>query len=187
MTRPVRRRGQHGVTLAELLVVVALLGLAASIALPRADPLGPASVDAVAGEVAHACRFAQREAGRTGAWHTVSIDPATQLLRIYRLDLSGAVVEDTSRPVLHPVDKRIYRVTFGDGTLRARVTAALFQYNSGASTTSVSFGPDGTPASISGSSVKTVDPLKNDGLVTIRHGRIERQVKIEAVTGRVTF
>jgi prepilin-type N-terminal cleavage/methylation domain-containing protein len=182
-----RHARQCGVTLAELLLVVALLGLAASLAVPRAAPASVANADAAAGAVAHAFRFAQREAVRTGAWHRVSIDTGAQVLRVSRLELSGAVGEDTGHPVLHPVDKREYRIAFGDGVLRAGVTGALFQYNSGASASYLSFGPDGAPADITGYWIKTIDALKNDGQVTVRHGAVERVVKIEAVTGRVTF
>lgn len=182
-----RRRRHCGATLFELLVVVAVLALAASLAVPRAAPAGVASADAVASAVAHAVRFAQREALRTGAWHRVGIDTNTQVLRVFRLDISGAVAEDIGHPVLHPLEKREYRIAFGDGALRAVVASALFQYNSGASASYLSFGPDGAPADISGSLVKTIDALKSDGQVTVRHGRIERVVRIEAVTGRVTF
>jgi prepilin-type N-terminal cleavage/methylation domain-containing protein len=182
-----RRGAEGGVTLLELLLVVAVLALAASLALPRADAASASGADAVAGEVAHALRFARREAIRTGAWHTASFDAASAVLRVYRLDISGTVVEDTSHPVLHPVDKREYRLVLGGGALRAEVASALFQYNSGATSNALSFGPDGAPALISGWLFKTIDPLKYDGQVTVRNGRAERVVKVDAVTGRVTF
>lgn len=182
-----RARRQAGVTLLELLLVVALVALAASLAVPRASPASVSGADAVAGAVAHALRFAQREAMRTGAWHTTSIDTTTQVLRVYRLDISGAVTEDTSHPVTNPVDKGTYRMALGGGALRAGVASAVFQYNSGTTLGSVSFGPDGAPANITGSTTKTIDPLKNDGQVTVRNGAASRVVKVDAVTGRVTF
>lgn len=187
MRARLRAARQAGVTLFELLLVVMLVALAASLALPRADPASVSGADAVAGTVAHAYRFAQREALRTGAWHTVSIDTTAQVLRVYRLTVSGAVAEDTSHPVTHPVDKGDYRIALGGGALRASVASAVFQYNSGATSSSLSFGPDGAPGSISGVTTRTIDTLRSDGQVTVRNGRIDRIVKVDAATGRVTF
>lgn len=185
---PSRYRRRAGVTLTELLVVVAVLAIAARVALPRADPASSFTADAVAAEVAHALRFAQREAVRTGAWHRVSIDTASQQLRVARLDISGAVAEDGSNKALHPLDKREYRVTLGAaGALRARVASAVFTYNSGTTLNTLSFSPDGAPADIRGSLVKTIDPLKADGVVTVRDGQAARTVTVDAVTARVTF
>lgn len=176
-----------GATLFELLLAIAVLALAAKLALPAAGAASSSGADAVAGEVAHALRFAQREALRTGAWHTASFDTASQVLRVYRLDVSGAVAEDTTHPVLNPLDKREYRLVLGGGALRARVVSAAFQYNSGATTTSLTFGPDGAPASISGSMIKTIDPLKGEGQVVVRNGSIDRTVRVAATTGRVSW
>jgi prepilin-type N-terminal cleavage/methylation domain-containing protein len=198
----VRRRPrprQAGLTLAEMVVTVAVLAVAAAIAIPTADPVAPASVDAAASEVAQAIRFAQREAIRTGAWHVARIDPATQTVRVYRLTTSGVVKEDTGKPVLHPVEHREYRIVVGNGTpARARITGSQFDYKDGGRTNYVSFGPDGNPADIHGWLLKDIDPLKyidpkvtdpnkDSNLVTVAYGRLVRQVRVSAVTGRVTF
>jgi Tfp pilus assembly protein FimT len=182
--RPASR--QAGTTLAEMTVVVAVLAVAAAIAVPAADPAGPPRVDAVAGEVAQALRFAQREALRTKVWHVVRIDPPAQL-RVYRLNTSGAIAEDTSRPVLHPLDKLAYQVSFAGGSAAgAQIASAVFRYQQGAIRNYASFGPDGSPADIHGWLLTDIDPL-SDGAVTVRYGNVERIVRLAPVTGRVTL
>lgn len=176
----------QGLTLAEMMIVVAVLAIAASIAIPRADVISPAIADAAAGEIASALRFAQREAGRTGVYHAVNIDPATRELRVYRLTTSG--VEDTSKKVVHPVDKREYKITLSNNpATNTTITSAVFKYQNGSTTNYASFGPDGSPAYATSAQAKDIKPLQADGAITIRHGSVERVVKVAPVTGRVTF
>src|SRR5688500_15646486 len=79
---------QAGATLAEMIAVVAVLATAAAIVIPKADPQVSIAADAVAGEIARAVRFAQREAVRTGTYQLISVDPATQVLRVYQSNSS---------------------------------------------------------------------------------------------------
>lgn len=190
MLRPALR--QTGVTLAEMVIVIAVLAIAATIAIPKADPLGTAAADAMADEVARALRFAQREAIRTGTNQHVNVDPVTQVLRIYQPNSSTGI------PTMHPVDKRDYQIRFAENAMpRATIVSAVFRYEGGPILTVASFGPDGSPSyadtSKSGqlwtllSGAQDIDPLKEDGLVTIRYGNIERVVRVAPVTGRVSF
>ena len=178
---------QAGVSLAEMLVVVAVLAVAATIAVPSADVVSPAVADAAASQVAEAMRFARREALRTRTYHVVRLDPAAQTLRVYRLRTSGPVAEDTANPVKHPVDRRTYLINFSKDPAAATIVGAVFRYQNGATTNYASFGPDGAPADIHGWLLKDVDPLKNEGVVTIRRGNAERTVRLAPVTGRVTL
>ena len=175
-----------------MLVVIAVIGVATAIAIPQASTLSPAAAEAVAAEVARAVRFAQREAIRTGTYQTVSVNPSTQALRVYRPTSS----EGTT--TLHPVDKRDYRISFaGNAMPRARIVSSVFTYEDNAVTSYVTFGPDGAPvdpASIpvvqafSGEvlDAKKASPLKEEGTITIRHGNVERVVRVARVTGRVS-
>jgi prepilin-type N-terminal cleavage/methylation domain-containing protein len=176
---------QAGVTLAEMLVVAAVLALAARIAIPNASPLVAVSARAAGAEILQAIRFAQNEALRTGAWHTVKFDTTAQTLRVYRLTSTGA--EDTANPVFHPVDKRRYDIVYGaGGPTRATLTLVDFDYdpaNSNLST--LSFGPDGTPALLVGSGDKDIKAMKA-GVVTIMTGAGARSFSIDPVTGRVS-
>jgi prepilin-type N-terminal cleavage/methylation domain-containing protein len=184
LLRPARRRA--GLTLAEMTLVVAVLGVAAAIALPNANPVSAPAADAAAGEIASALRFAQREAVRTGIYHAVSVDPATRVLRVYRLTSSGD--EDKSTQVMHPVDKREYSITLSNNpATNTTVVSAVFKYQNGGTTNYASFGPDGSPAYATSAQAKDIKPLQADGAITIRHGSVERVVKVAPVTGRVTF
>lgn len=184
---------QAGVSLAEMLTVVAVLSVAAVIAIPQASSLSPAAAEAAAAEVARALRFAQREAIRTGSYQAVSIDPATQLLRVY-LPISPA-----GATTLHPVDKRGYQISFAGNTMpQARIVSSVFTYEDKAVANHVTFAPDGVPVDPDSGPVqvqilgqllgeKDASPLKEEGKITIRHGNVERVVRVAPLTGRVTF
>lgn len=188
-------RGQAGFTLAEMVTVVAIVAVAAAIAIPKADPQTALAADAAAGEIARAVRFAQREAVRTGIYHTISIDPASQVLRIQRPAPSGS----GSITVTHPVDKRDYQINFADdGMPRARIVGALFRYQSNAVTNGTIFGPDGAPVDVAPSKflglpigivlgTKEISQLKEDAQITVRYGNVERVVRVAPVTGRVSL
>lgn len=185
-------RGQAGFTLAEMVTVVAVLALAASLVIPKADPQAAFAADAVAGEIARALRFAQREAIRTGTYQMVSADPATQALRVYQ------VIDKKESLAIHPVDKHPYQISFaGNAMPRATIVSAVFKYDGGPTTHYASFGPDGSPAYVDPGlfgqlagflfDAKDVDPLKEEGRITIRYGNAERVVRVTPVTGRVSF
>lgn len=179
-------RWHAGVTLAEMLAVVAIIALVASIALPSADTVNDPVAAAAATEVAHAIRFAQREALRTGKYHVAEIDPASQTVRVYRLTSSGTIGEDTGNPVMHPVDKRTYRIQLADhAPTRAILASSDFVY--GASRKGdIAFGPDGTP--VNAEFVKGKAPtaaLSTDGIVRVTAGAATRTVTVDKTTGRV--
>ena len=175
-----------------MLTVVAVISVLALIALPEASSLSPAAADAVAAEVARAVRFAQREAIRTGTYQAVSVNPATQGLRVYR------PVSSAGATSLHPVDKRDYQISFaGNAMPQARIVSSVFTYEDKAVTSQVTFGPDGAPVDPSVPVVqefpgqvlesKKASPLKEEGSITIRHGHVQRVVRVAPLTGRVTL
>lgn len=173
-----------GVTMAEMLVVVAILAVMARVAIPNAAPLATIGSDAVTSEITRAIRFAQREAIRTSAWYTVKIDTTTQTLRVYRLTAAG--IEDTSLPVLQPIDKNKYDLAFGSGPARATITLVDFDYDkANVNQNTLSFGPDGEPCLITGSKKPDIKAL-TAGVVTIRYGAGQRTLAIDVLTGRVS-
>ena len=181
------RHTQTGVTLAEMLIVVAILALCAAIAIPSADSVAPARADAAAREVARALRFAQREAVRTQEWHQVKVDKATQKLRVYRLVVvPGSVTENTTQPTLHPVDKRKYDISFEAGQ-SATITDVSFTYDKGTSGANfVSFDSGGTPVEVKSDKKNENLDLKA-GRITVGYGRQQRFVDVSPVVGRVSI
>ena len=180
------RKTQIGVTLAEMLIVVAILAICAGIAIPNADSIAAPRADAAAAEVARALRFAQREAVRTQEWHQVKIDKTTQTLRVYRL-LSTGTTEDTANPTVHPVDKQKYDISFKDGQT-ATITAVSFSYDKGSSDANfVSFGPDGSPGEVTISKKKEEVKELKAGRITIGYGRQQRLIDVSPVVGRVSI
>ncbi|UVW28728.1 Tfp pilus assembly protein FimT/FimU [Massilia sp. H6] len=177
-----------GGTLLEMVIVIAVLAIVMTIARPRAEAISPAVAEAAASEVASAMRFARHEAMRTRAYHAVSFDTQQHSLRIYRLTTLLLAVEDTSQPVMYPVDKRAYRIAFGDNpNARVTIMGASFRYKDGATRKYACFGPDGRPADVHGLLLKDAEPLEQDGQVTIKHGNLERTVRLDFVTGRVSL
>jgi len=176
-----------------MVIVVAIVALAAAIAIPRSDPQAALAADAAAAETARAIRFAQREAIRTGLYQTVSVNPATQELRVYRPISTAGVA------TLHPVDKRDYTLSFaGNAMPRATIVSSVFTYEDKAVTNYVMFGPDGAPVDPASVPLvqdfpgqvldaKKASPLKGEGSITLRHGNVERVVRVAPVTGRVSL
>jgi Tfp pilus assembly protein FimT len=174
-----------GVSLAEMLAVVAILGLVAAIAIPQASSVTPQVADAAAAEVAHAIRFAQREAMRTGLYHVAEIDPATQTIRVFRLVSLASGAEDTDQPVMHPVDKQPYRINLAAQAARAVVTGSVFTYGAD-KTDDIAFGADGAPVKYAAGTAPTA-PLSADGIVSLQSGAALRTVTVDKTTGRVTL
>lgn len=173
---------QSGVTLVEMLITVTLLALAASLAMPSAAPVSSFAVDAAAGEVARALRYAQREAIRTGSWRFVCIVPASNVLIVYD---ALTTCPGTNTPVTHPIDKVGYRIDFGStaGT-RGQLVSSKFKYEDTTTRNYVGFNARGEPAV---TDLGLTMLLKTTGKVTVRHGHVERDVTLDPVTGRVTL
>lgn len=172
---------QGGVTLVEMLITVALVALVASIAVPSAAPASSFAAEAVAGEVSRALRFAQREAIRTGSWRFVCIAPVSNSLIVY--DALSAC-PGTNAPVSHPVDKGGYRIDFGSAAgARGQLASSAFTYEDDTTRNYVGFNADGAPAARNGEQATL---LRSSGKVVIRHAHVEREVAVQALTGRVT-
>src|SRR5262245_45670728 len=117
-----------GYTLAELMVVLALLAALAAAALPLSGPAGDKKLDAAAREVAGALRFARAEAIRTGSFHGVDFSVDTSVgyrrIRVFRIDSASPTTPVYD--VYHPLDKKLYdaQLSSGPGTAGVVVSAA---------------------------------------------------------------
>ena len=113
--------GERGLSLTELLVVVAILGVVAAVVVPSSATRVERPLDLAAQEVAEAFRFARNESLRLAAPHGVSEDTAAMSIRVFSLD-EGVSPPSPVFDVYHPVRKQPYDVTL-DGLALAGVDA----------------------------------------------------------------
>jgi len=117
-----------GYTLVELMLVVAVLGALALVAVPSSAPGADQRLDAAAQEVIDALRYARVEAMRTGTYHGVdfSVDVASgeRRVRVFRTDT--AVPPNPVYDVIHPLAKKLYdnRLSGSSATAGVSLSAA---------------------------------------------------------------
>lgn len=174
----------RGLSLIELLAVLAILGGLALVVLPGLSASDPETLDRAAAEVATAVRFARAEAQRTGIAHGVELNTATQQLRLYWLDTAG--VPTAVYDVRHPLDKKLYQVAIGSDSLFAgvRLQSAQFTYQGMASAQgSVTFLAGGQPFHLDAGSRR----LLSGGAVVLSYRGHQRTLQVTPLSGRVTL
>ena len=186
----VLRARPSGFALVELVLVVGLLALVATMALPNVAPMAQTRVDAAAAEIAQALRFAQQEAIRTGAARVASLDPVSSRVRVFQLDMStGSPVEDVSKPVFYPLIRQqnydLALLTL-PATRSVRIHSALFTFAGGSTATQLAFDATGAPVNILGPNPTDAKPLST-GEVDVELGNAHRAIFVDALTGRVTL
>lgn len=183
-----------GYSLAELLVVLALLSVLALVAIPVAAPSADKRLDAAAQEVINALRFARIEALRTGAFYGAdfSVDPATgtRRVRVFRTDT--AVPPNPVYDVRHPLDKNLYdnQLVTGSATAGVTISAATFYYQSGVTLVLsdwAAFDAAGTPEYYPDAGTYSAYSVAPEvSAVTLTYQGKSVQVLLDPVTGRVT-
>jgi len=170
---------RHGHTLAELLIVCAVLAVAAAVALPSAQPVAEFRADAAASEVVQALRFARQEAMRTGAYRAFGCDTRNNQLSVYVPDASGAF----AAKVAHPLSKMDnYTVNVGQVPAGGNtpLTSCRFVFSDRSTGTFVGFDANGNPIGVN----KNIIALSS-GTIVIGTGNVTRTISIDA-NGRVT-
>ncbi len=121
-------------TLVELLIVVAIIALFGSLAVPTFRQSGAERLDLVETQVANAIDYARYLAEGTGTTHGVVFDPASD---------GFAIVDGAGAPVTDPLTRGVYIVTFDRPGQVSDIdcTAADF----GSNGTAAIFGPGGLP------------------------------------------
>lgn len=181
---------QRGLHLIELLIIIAILGMTAVVALPHLAATDPARLDLAAQEVADALRFARAEALRTGLPHGALVDhDASQAtykdLAVYRVDTAASPFGIAALSY-HPVDKQAYDRALGGGAqgsgIRLDSASAPFAFDTIAGQQHLHFDASGVPVLYRNGVAKRL----LSGAVTLGNGREQRTVSVAPVTGRVT-
>jgi len=172
-------------TLAELLIVVAVLSLAAVAAIPTAQPVAEPRADAAAGEVAIALRHARDNARHSGAQRLFDCDTAAGTVAVSALAVTGAATT-TVGLVDHPFTHLPYRVALNAapaGNTMALVRC-IFTFSDNSTASAVAFDVDGNPVRGLGTSPARNEKLRS-GRIELGAGHVVRSIDVDA-TGRIT-
>ena len=173
-----RRPPAPGLTLVELLVVLAVLGVLVALALPGAAGPEATRLHAAAAEVAQALRYARSEALRSGRLIGVRIDAAGG-----RVVVSSYQDEATATTLAHPADRRSYDLVLASALNAPGLTVSAAAFHPGPKDLIV-FDPGGNAAVFDASGIATV-PLTGGSVVLSLRGR-QASVGVDA-NGRVTL
>jgi len=171
-----------GFSLHELLFVVVIIGLIATVMTPAKGPGDGVKLDLAAAEIADALRFARSEALRLGVARGVRAQALEKRVRVFSMNTltsPATLVYD----VYHPVDKKLYDRDLG-----------LVPYNfSGSIVQTQTFrGTCDAPENIYFDAVGTpwcADPetvLVEKLVIALSLGSASRSITVHGINGRVT-
>lgn len=174
---------QRGFTFFEMLMVVLIVGMLASVMLPSLAPGENIKLDLVAAELADAMRFARSEAIRLGEPMGFRQESSGNRIRVFRMD-TRTVPATLVYDIYHPVDRNVY-----DRQLKEPPYAFTGQMADGAlyrgicdAPGSIYFDAAGVPWC-----ADPADVLVESLSIKLSLGAGERVVTLHGINGRVTI
>lgn len=173
----------HGYTLTELLVVVVVMAVAATFALPSLSPGDTAKLDLVAADVANTIRFARSESMRLGVARGFRQQSTARRLRVFSMD-TGTTPATLVYDVYHPVDRQLYDRQFDQQpfAFTGDISRSVTFRGTCNETGNIFFDANGTPWCADPANV-----LVEQFDVTLTLGSGSRVITLDGVTGRVTI
>ena len=164
----------------EVLIVIALIGIAAMVAIPMLRSQEPTRLDAAATEVGNALRFALGEARRTGGY--LLVDASTPgHLRVHASNASGAMLGALTDPLTKsPLDVGASAPLWSSSIA---MTGSFF--SGGVAYTQLLVGPAGQLRAFDGGIDR--GPLQSGSAVVLTSGPLSAAVAISEATGRVAI
>lgn len=172
---------QCGVSLLEMMVVVAILGIVAVVAVPSLFSGDSKKLDIASEQVVDALRFARTESMRTTIQHGVIFDNTSHSVKVYQL-ISGTPTYD----IYHPVDRKIFSLNLKTdaSTQGVELQSYSISYQDLAGNQQqLEFNVHGSPTLASSG----VDYMLNpDAAITLSYDGQTRIINVAAMTGRVS-
>lgn len=176
--------GSEGFSLVELLIVVAVIGTMAMVAVPTTVGIDDARVREAASEVAQALRFARDLSIAEKTGYGVYVDTADERVRVLRFDM-GLLPPGPVFDVRHPLSKQLWDIDFDEyGPARGVNVESTQSFLTSCTTTQPVIG------FFSGEVVKCLLPetARLDTVVfKLTRGDANATVTIDGLTGRVSL
>lgn len=176
----------RGFTLAEILVVVAILSVLAAAAIPLLSSNDPQELKVAAEETANLLRLAVSEAQRTGGYVMVDGKTASGHLRLYYSDAAGHIPPDSGTTVVSdPLTKGAIDLNVGGSPFSSGVTLTPRFMGGGTAWPQLLIGPGLSQLqAFNGSTMGVLGP---NSVVLLSLGAQSGTVAINENTGLVTL
>lgn len=184
MKLQMRLKITKGFTLVEMLIVVTILGIVGTVAIPMLSSNDPQKLSVAAEETANSLRFALSEAKRTGGYVLVDGKTTAGLLKFYYSDDKA---KDTGSALNDPLTKRTLVLDVKNNAFSNGVTLTP-QFRAGGSPwTRLLIGPGLTQIQAFDNGASGKGLLEANSGVLLTFGSQSTLVSINQTTGLVTL